>query len=307
MQVHRHRHRHRLAGTGRRPDVPSDGSPAPRRSRGSRVVRRPACWSCPSTPAHGTFIAGVADDAGRSASSSSTCSSWRRAEPCASRPWSQPPAGAGRRRSRTIINLSAGCHTCNNLPLKAFQLLWHDDAQAIPRTPCWWPRPATTLTSDPSTRRPSSWAVGVGSLDHDGERLELLQLRQLRRRLRPRSQPRQRVPPRHVRLPRDAGQGRRSACSTDGLARWSGTSFAAPLVAGLIAAQRIADDQHAGRCTHARLEPGQRHPEEQRPACTATTAVSSEPRTPDRPSRHRDSSAMPSSGENRSESADESV
>ena len=52
------------------------------------------------------------------------------------------------------------------------------------------------------------WCVGVGSLDRDGRVSRLLQLRGLRRRLRPGPQPGQRVPRRHVRVQRDAGQGR---------------------------------------------------------------------------------------------------
>ena len=110
-----------------------------------------------------------------------------------------------------VINLSAGCRTRMDLPVdRARDLLPHPAAQARLRA------------RGRGRQRLLVGAVLAGSLRLVRRRrlarprrpgVGLLQLRRLRRRLRARPQPRQRVPRRDVRVPRDARTRATSGCS----------------------------------------------------------------------------------------------
>ncbi len=97
-------------------------------------------------------------------------------------------------------------------------------------TPWGWPRRATCSRCRPYFPAALPGVIGVGGLDRRRTGV-VLQLRQLGRRLRPGSQRRQHVLQRHSPNSSTGEPGRRFR----EWARWSGTSFAAPKVAGAIA------------------------------------------------------------------------
>jgi hypothetical protein len=134
-----------------------------------------------------------------------------------------------------VISMSAGCHTRHDLPLKAFERVWRnvpdiEKDQVVVVT-------AAGNDASPSPFYPaaSTWTWGVGSLDRDNKVSSFSNYRQSadvfilgRGHVNrfPRGTYVCQEPP-HV------GYRREFARSW---ARWSGTSFAAPLLAGLIAA-----------------------------------------------------------------------
>ena len=70
-------------------------------------------------------------------------------------------------RPPQIISLSAGCHTWNNRPLKAFQMLWSDYLKRMPDT-VLVAAAGNDCSPAPFYPAASKWAVGVGSLDRNG-------------------------------------------------------------------------------------------------------------------------------------------
>ncbi len=110
------------------------------------------------------------------------------------------------RHDPQVINLSAGCRTRRDrpsIPLRKFHRRHLEERDCVLVAAAGndsWAAPFWPAAFD--------WCVGVGSLDRDGRVSLVLQLRGLRRRLRAGAQPGQRVPRRHVRVQRDAGQGR---------------------------------------------------------------------------------------------------
>ena len=115
--------------------------------------------------------------------------------------------GGARRHDPQVINLSAGCRTRHDLPSIAFE----DVPPQAPRGPGLRARRRCRqrLVGGSLLAGGVRWAVGVGIARPRRPRVGVLQLRGLRRRLRARPQPRQRLPRRHLRVPRDARQGRR--------------------------------------------------------------------------------------------------
>ena len=134
-----------------------------------------------------------------------------------------------------IISIQAGCHTRRDRPLKAFERLWRDRLEADPST-VLVAAAGNDATGLPFYPAASTWASGVGSLDRDNAVSSYLQLPQLRRRLRPGSEPHQRVTRTAITSARRPPTRATSGSSLPGWARWSGTSFSAPLFAGLLAA-----------------------------------------------------------------------
>ena len=133
-----------------------------------------------------------------------------------------------------LINLSAGCPTRNNRPARAFENWWNDvRARANPPLMV----AAAGNNSSPWGFWPASsdWAVGVGSLDRDGtvsdfsnwgDSVDVYALGRNLINAFPRGKYLCREAP-------DRGDWRQFV---NDYARWSGTSFSAPLVTGLIAA-----------------------------------------------------------------------
>ncbi len=136
-----------------------------------------------------------------------------------------------------IVNLSAGCHTRLNHGLKTFHRLWLDKLWNHPETVLIAAagNDASNLPFHPAAR---GWAVGVGSLDHAdpcpvssfsnyGVSSDVYVLGRNHVNAFPKGHYVCKEAP-------NVGDVREF---TNGLARWSGTSFAAPLFAGLVAAR----------------------------------------------------------------------
>ena len=138
-----------------------------------------------------------------------------------------------------IINLSAGGHTRQSLPMKSFEHLWEgrlkdaDDTLLVAAA-------GNDGSDDPTYPAAFDWAVGVGSLDRDnsvssfsnyGRSAHVFALGRNHINDFPTGTYVCRETP-------DIGDERHFV---NGLARWSGTSFAAPVVTGLIAARAGSD------------------------------------------------------------------
>jgi subtilisin family serine protease len=136
-----------------------------------------------------------------------------------------------------IINLSAGCHTRHGIGPLTFHRLWVDTLSAMPGTVLIAAagNDATNLPFYPAAR---GWAVGVGSLDHrgngpvssfsnygDSADVYLLGRNHVN------------AFPQGGYVCKEAPNKRDKRYFGNGLARWSGTSFAAPVFAGLLAAR----------------------------------------------------------------------
>jgi len=133
-----------------------------------------------------------------------------------------------------VINMSAGCHTYNDQPLKAFEDLWTSKLSGKPNAILV---AAAGNDSSPLPFYPaaSSWAIGVGSLDRDdtistfSNYLESANVFVLGRN--------------HINLFPHGRYECKWTPEVDDVrefrtrwARWSGTSFSSPLLAGRIAA-----------------------------------------------------------------------
>ncbi|GAA3625055.1 S8/S53 family peptidase [Microlunatus ginsengisoli] len=141
-----------------------------------------------------------------------------------------------------VISLSAGTYTRLHRPLLAFQVLWDNTLQRMPDTV------VVAAAGNDSRYAPFwpaafDWAVGVGSLDRDdrissysnfGPSADVFALGR-----------------NHVNAFPDGSyvcnetpdKGDQREFGT-GLARWSGTSFSTPMVAGMIAAEISGDRTH---------------------------------------------------------------
>ncbi len=123
------------------------------------------------------------------------------------------------------------------------------------RRPTWtsWSWPPRGNNASPWPFWPASfdWAVGVGSLDRDGRVSgfsnwgDSVDVFALGRNVV------NAFPERRPYICHESPTAATSGSSTTGLARWSGTSFSAPLVTGLIAAEMSEQDRGRRRAAHA--------------------------------------------------------
>ena len=140
-----------------------------------------------------------------------------------------------------VINLSAGGHTRNGFELASLQQLWTDTLQHLTNT-ILVAAAGNDGTDDPFYPAAFDWAVGVGSLDRDdtvssfsnyGRSAHIFVVGRNHINAYPQGTYVCKEAP-------DKGDVR---FFDNGMARWSGTSFAAPLVAGMIAARASSDGQ----------------------------------------------------------------
>lgn len=138
-------------------------------------------------------------------------------------------------RKPHLINLSAGATTRLHRPLLSFEVFWEQDLSHEEN--CLLVAAAgNDATSDPFWPAAFDWALGVGSLDRDGAVSSFsntgvsADVYALGRNL-------VNAYPNGTYVCRETPDRHDVRVFRTGLARWSGTSFAAPLVAGLIAAE----------------------------------------------------------------------
>jgi hypothetical protein len=142
-----------------------------------------------------------------------------------------------------IVNLSAGTHTRSNDPLRSFDVLWEKRLKAMKDTVV-----VAAAGNDGSNQKffPAAlpWCVGVGSLDRDermsrfsnyGTWVDVFAIGRNHVNAYPQGRYICKETP-------DKGDIR---WFNTGLARWSGTSFATPFVAGILAA--LAAERPAGK------------------------------------------------------------
>ena len=143
-----------------------------------------------------------------------------------------------------IINLSAGTVTRKNRPLLSFERFYEKRLAPLEGTCLLVAAAGNEGVIDPFWPASYEWALGVGSLDRDGTVSDFSNFGDSAKvyavgrdivNAFPTGRYTTREPP-HPDQRRDF---------TSGLARWSGTSFSAPMVSGLIAAELAAqkDDQ----------------------------------------------------------------
>jgi subtilisin family serine protease len=134
-----------------------------------------------------------------------------------------------------VINMSAGCHTRHDRPLKAFERVWHNVPEDMKDQVVVVTAAGNDASPSPFYPAASPWAIGVGSLDRDNKVSSYSNYRQsadvfILGRGHVNQYPRGTYTCHET---PNLGDQR---VFTTGWARWSGTSFAAPLLAGLIAA-----------------------------------------------------------------------
>jgi subtilisin family serine protease len=158
-----------------------------------------------------------------------------------------------------VISMSAGCTTRDNLPSLAFEVLWEQRLRHCKGTVL-----VAAAGNDASRRAfwpaASPWTVSVGALDRDGRRagfsnfgswVDVYALGVDVVNAYPDGSYRYREPPRV-----ESGD---TAVFTNGMASWSGTSFATPVVAGMIAARMSRTGQSGYAAAHSVLRIARSH------------------------------------------------
>ncbi|GCD91280.1 S8/S53 family peptidase [Nocardioides sp. LS1] len=142
-------------------------------------------------------------------------------------------------REPHLINLSAGAVTRRNHPLLSFEAFWEQDLSQTPN--CLLVAAAgNDATAAPLWPAAFDWALGVGSLDRDGHVSRFsnhgpsADVYALGRNL-------VNAYPDGTYVCHETPDTGDVRVFDRGMARWSGTSFAAPVVVGLIAAEPGAD------------------------------------------------------------------
>jgi subtilisin family serine protease len=155
----------------------------------------------------------------------------------------------GLSRAPDIINFSAGGHTRNNLPPLALEALWphrpsHQGGAVMVAAA------GNNATSRPFWPAAFDWCVGVGSMSHDGLRrswfsnfgpwLDVYA-------------PGEDIVNAYPKLKYKTIARRQERDTSAGIVQWSGTSFATPIVVGLIAARMSQTGESARTAADALL------------------------------------------------------
>ncbi|MEO7746485.1 MAG: S8/S53 family peptidase [Actinomycetota bacterium] len=158
-----------------------------------------------------------------------------------------------------VISMSAGCVTHDNLPPLAFEALYQKRLRHLKGTVL------VCAAGNDGSRRPfwpaaSPWAVSVGALDRDGSRagfsnfgswVDVYALGTDVVNAYPNGTFRFREPPAST-------NGEKAEFTTE-MAIWSGTSFATPLFAGMIAARMSRNGQSARQAADSLLRIARAH------------------------------------------------
>ena len=124
----------------------------------------------------------------------------------------------------------AGAYTRDNRGMPELEkLLTRSAAREKARRPWSSPRPATTAPTGRSTRPPTGGSVGGRCLQRQRQRSATSPTTGAGSTSMPTAGADQRLPDRHLHLPRAARTWARCG-SSHGLAEWSGTSFSTPIV-----------------------------------------------------------------------------
>ena len=149
-----------------------------------------------------------------------------------------------------IINISAGCHRINDRPFEEFWRQWWQRPEALREKVAVIAAAGNDRSSDPFFPAADKFAIGVGSLDKTGNVSYFSNYE--------RSADVYVLGRRHVnRFPRGRYTCRWAPHRDEvrefrtGWAEWSGTSFAAPLFAGLVAARMGQDGTNARQAADA--------------------------------------------------------
>jgi len=131
--------------------------------------------------------------------------------------------------------MSAGCHTRHDRPLKAFERVWRNVPDEMKDQVVVVTAAGNDASPSPFYPAASDWAIGVGSLDIDNKVSSYSNYRQSADVFILGRGHVNKYPEGRYTCHWAPYVGHRRNFNT-GWARWSGTSFATPLLAGLIAA-----------------------------------------------------------------------
>lgn len=134
-----------------------------------------------------------------------------------------------------VISMSAGCHTRHDRPLKAFERVWRNVPDEMKDQVVVVTAAGNDASPSPFYPAASDWAIGVGSLDIDNKVSSYSNYRQSADVFILGRGHVNKYPEGRYTCHWAPYVGHRRNFNT-GWARWSGTSFATPLLAGLIAA-----------------------------------------------------------------------
>lgn len=138
-------------------------------------------------------------------------------------------------RGPQLINLSAGATTRKNRPLLSFERFWQQDLSQTEN--CLLVAAAgNDATSDPFWPAAFPWAIGVGSVDQDG-RVSSFSNYGVSADVYALGRNVVNAYPDGTYVCRETPDKADVRVFRTGMARWSGTSFAAPVVVGLVAAE----------------------------------------------------------------------
>ena len=148
-----------------------------------------------------------------------------------------------------IFSMSAGGYTRNNLPPLSFQTLWDKRLSRLGGI-AFVAAAGNDNVSDPFWPAAFPWCVGVGSMSRDGQRRSWFSNHGSWVDV---YAPGEEIVNAYPRLPYKTIATQTVRDTSAGLASWSGTSFATPIVAGLIASRMSRTGENGKRAADSLL------------------------------------------------------